>query len=111
MDSQFSPFGITPSPAMPGSLLMPPPSLPPPSLPPPLTNERPNETPPHSSTDKERNPDSKNGYAPPQSAQNSLSLPNSINLASFNPFSAPAPSTPLASVPSSTDSHLQPTLQ
>ncbi len=50
MDSQFSPFTTPQSPA----LLMPPPSLPPPSLQPPslpqpLTNERPNETPPHNS--------------------------------------------------------------
>ncbi|RNA16588.1 TATA-box-binding [Brachionus plicatilis] len=111
MDSQFSPFGITPSPAMPGSLLMPPPSLPPPSLPPPLTNERPSDTPPHSSNEKERNSDSKAGSVPPQSAQNSLSFPSSINLASYNPFSVQAPSTPLPSVPSATDSHLQPTLQ
>lgn len=111
MDSQFSPFGITPSPAMPGSLLMPPPSLPPPSLPPPSTNERPSDTPPHSSNDKERTSDARAGSVAPQSSQNSLIFPNSINLASYNPFSAQAPSTPLASVPSAADSHLLPTLQ
>ncbi|CAF0979267.1 unnamed protein product, partial [Brachionus calyciflorus] len=114
MDSQFSPFTIPQSPALPGSLLMPPPSLPPPSLPPPLTNERPNETPPHSSGDKDKNVDSKLGLlgsVQPQSLQPSLSFPGSINLGSYNPFSAQAPSTPLASVPSTVESHLQPTLQ
>ena len=112
MDNQFSPFTIPQSPALPGSLLMPPPSLPPPSLPPPLTNERPNETPPHSSKDKDI--DSKAGLlgsVQPHSLQTSLSFPGSINLASYNPFSGQPPSTPLASVPSAADSHLQPTLQ
>lgn len=121
MDSQFSPFTIPQSPAL-GSMLMPPPSIPPPSLPPPLTNERPNETPPHhssgssglNSSDKNSLGETKQGILNnsnnPQSLQPSLSFPGSmLNLASFNPFSAQAPSTPLASV--TNDSHLHPTLQ
>jgi hypothetical protein len=134
----FSPMFTTPqSPAL--SQLMPPPSLPPPSLqppslPPPLTNERPNETPPHHSSGLSHSTDrllhhhmaghngahhsdvKPNVSGLMSSSQNPLSLHPSLSysgsylsLPSFAPPSVQGPGTP--GIPSVTDSHLQPTLQ
>lgn len=124
MDPQFSPFTTPQSPA----LLMPPPSLPPPSLPPPLTNERPNETPPHHSggshhfaqqlgnemkaTSSAHHNSLHSNQNNPLSMQQqqqtpSLSLTGSIlSLNSFNPLSAQPPTPSVAP-----DSTLHPTLQ
>ena len=118
---QYSPFTTPQSPAI-GSLLMPPPSQPPPSLPPPLTNERPNETPPHHSSlsggmyptaSKSISNLNSNQNHNPLSAQHSLSFTGSmLNLPTLaTPFSAQGPSTPLNLASVSNDSHLQPTLQ
>lgn len=132
MDShQFSPFTTPQSPMlMPPPSVLPPMSIPPPSLPPPLTNERPNETPPHHpnhhldrvggghhhhhggprSTAAAAAANSLSGGAPDPKHLNSLNqspalTPSLFNsLGSFNPLSAPAshqqPATPLQSVPS-----------
>ncbi len=116
---QFSPFAIPQSPAL-GS--MPPPSFAPPSLPPPLTNERPNETPPHHSqhgsggtghTSGLHHSDFKPGMA--SLSNPSLNPPLSFSasmLALPTPF-AQTPGTPmtLSGVSTAVDSHLQPTLQ
>jgi hypothetical protein len=105
---QYSPFTQTPqSPAL-GSLLMPPPSQPPPSLPPPLTNERPNETPPHHSSSlalKSINNQNSSLHGPLSFTGSMLNLPTLVT-----PFSVQGSSTPM-NLASVSESHLQPTLQ